>query len=85
MTGFFSWVVIGLLAGMLAKLIKPGRQRGGCILTTLLGVAGALVGGFIGQLVGFGSMEVLSWRGLGLATVGALLLLVVFGSFFNEK
>ncbi|MEJ2151922.1 MAG: hypothetical protein P8Y29_02965 [Gemmatimonadota bacterium] len=43
MAGFFSWVVIGLLAGMLAKLIKPGRQRGGCILTTLLGVAGALV------------------------------------------
>lgn len=85
MTGFFSWVVLGLLAGMLAKLIKPGRQRGGCILTTLLGVAGALVGGFIGQLLGFGGVETFSLVSLAWATLGALLLLIVFGSFFNKK
>jgi len=85
MTGFFSWVVLGLLAGMLAKLIKPGRQRGGCILTTLLGVAGALLGGFIGQLLGFGSVEAFSLVGLAWATLGALVLLFVFGAFFNKK
>lgn len=83
--GILSWIVLGLLAGALAKLIMPGDQRGGCILTTLLGVAGALVGGFIGQALGFGGVETFSLGSLLWAVVGALLLLLVFGFFFNKK
>lgn len=47
-----GWIVIGLLAGALAKLIMPGRDPGGCIVTMLLGIAGALLAGFMGRLAG---------------------------------
>lgn len=83
--GVLSWIILGLLAGMLARLIMPGRQRGGCILTTLLGVAGALVGGFIGRQLGYGGVESFSWTSLGWATLGALLLLLVFGFLFKRR
>jgi uncharacterized membrane protein YeaQ/YmgE (transglycosylase-associated protein family) len=79
--GVLSWIVLGLLAGMLARLIMPGRQRGGCILTTLLGVAGALVGGFIGRQLGYGGIEEFSWVSLGWAILGSLILLLVFSLF----
>jgi uncharacterized membrane protein YeaQ/YmgE (transglycosylase-associated protein family) len=48
-----GWIVIGLLAGSIAKLIMPGRDPGGCIVTILLGIAGALLAGYIGRLAGF--------------------------------
>lgn len=83
--GVVSWIVLGLLAGMFARIIMPGRQRGGCVLTTLLGVAGALVGGLIGQLAGFGGVQTFSLASLAWATLGALVLLVVFGSVFNKR
>lgn len=47
-----GWIVVGLLAGALAKLIMPGRDPGGCIVTILLGIAGALLAGFVGRLAG---------------------------------
>lgn len=83
--GILSWIILGLLAGMIARLIMPGRQRGGCILTTLLGVVGALIGGFIGQRMGYGGIEEFSWSSLGWAVLGSLLLLIVFGSFLSRK
>ena len=48
-----GWIVIGLLAGAIAKLVMPGRDPGGCVVTILLGIAGALLAGFIGRLGGF--------------------------------
>ncbi|GBH31990.1 hypothetical protein MBESOW_P3251 [Sphingobium xenophagum] len=48
-----GWIIIGLLAGAIAKLIMPGRDPGGCIVTILLGIAGALLAGFVGRLAGF--------------------------------
>lgn len=47
--GFIGWIVLGLIAGAIAKLLMPGRDPGGCIITMLLGIAGAVVGGWIGQ------------------------------------
>ncbi|HTO55559.1 MAG TPA: GlsB/YeaQ/YmgE family stress response membrane protein [Myxococcota bacterium] len=70
-----TWLVLGLVVGALAKLIMPGKDGGGIIMTTLLGIAGAFVGGFIGSLVGLGSVSEFSVGSLALATVGALLLL----------
>lgn len=82
--GILSWIVLGLIAGAVAKLLMPGEQRGGCLLTTLLGIAGAFVGGFIGQSLGYGGIEEFSWGSLGWAVLGSFLLLLFFGFFFNE-
>ena len=73
--GFFSWILMGLIVGLLAKWIMPGPDPGGIIMTILLGVAGAFVGGFIGTTVGLGSVTGFNVGSLGLAIAGALLLL----------
>ena len=70
--GILSWIVFGLIAGIIAKLLMPGRDPGGCIITMLLGVAGAFVGGFLYRLVT--GTEVLyfgfDFRSLAIAVVG---------------
>ncbi|MCA9410780.1 MAG: GlsB/YeaQ/YmgE family stress response membrane protein [Candidatus Omnitrophica bacterium] len=73
--GILSWIVFGLIAGALAKLIMPGKDSGGIIVTILLGIAGAIVGGFIGTAIGFGSVGGFDLRSLVVAIVGALVLL----------
>lgn len=83
--GILAWIVLGLVAGAIAKLVMPGDQRGGCLLTILLGVAGALVGGFIGRQLGYGGVETFSWGSLGWAIIGSLILLLIFGFFFNRR
>lgn len=83
--GILAWIVLGLVAGALAKLVMPGDQKGGCIMTTLLGIAGALVGGFIGRAFGYGGVEEFSLGSLLWAFIGALLLLVIFGFLFKKK
>lgn len=53
MSGFIAWILLGLFAGALAKWITPGDQKGGCLLTILLGVVGAVIGGWLGKLMNF--------------------------------
>ncbi|MFO0898110.1 MAG: GlsB/YeaQ/YmgE family stress response membrane protein [Pirellulales bacterium] len=74
--GVLSWIVFGLIAGALAKLIMPGDDPGGCIVTILLGVAGAFVGGFIGTQLGFGRVDGFDLRSLGIAIIGSIVLLL---------
>ena len=78
--GVFSWIVFGLIAGIVAKLLMPGRDPGGCIITMLLGVAGAFVGGFIYRLVT--GTEVLYFgfdlASFAIAVLGAVVVLVVY-------
>jgi uncharacterized membrane protein YeaQ/YmgE (transglycosylase-associated protein family) len=71
-------LVLGLVAGILAKMLMPGADPGGLIITILLGIGGALVGGFIGAQLGFGSVSAFDLRGLALAVGGAVLLLVIY-------
>ena len=74
--GILGWIIIGGLAGGLAKLLMPGRDPGGCIITILLGIAGALLAGFIGQQVGW--YKAGEGAGFVAAIVGAFLLLLIY-------
>ena len=76
--GFLSWIVLGLIVGLLAKWIMPGKDPGGIIITILLGIAGAFVGGFIGSLLGFGSITGFNIVSLVLAVAGALIILFIY-------
>lgn len=76
--GLIAWIVFGLLAGIVAKLLMPGRDPGGCIITVLIGIAGALLGGFLGTLVGWGGISGFDLRSFLLAVAGAFLLLALY-------
>ncbi len=76
--GFLSWVVFGLIAGIVAKWIMPGNDPGGIIMTILLGVAGAFVGGYIGTVIGFGSISGFDFRSFLIAVGGSVLLLWLY-------
>jgi len=87
MFGILAWIIFGLIAGLIAKALMPGKDPGGCIITTLLGIVGAVIGGFIGRsLLGYGqaadSMGDVSKPGflmsLVLAVVGAIIVLAVY-------
>jgi len=74
--GILTWIVFGLVVGIIAKLLTPGKDPGGFIVTMLLGVAGALLGGFIGRAMGFyGTNESAGWL---MSIGGAILLLVLY-------
>jgi uncharacterized membrane protein YeaQ/YmgE (transglycosylase-associated protein family) len=77
--GILTWIVFGLIAGIIAKLLTPGRDPGGCIITMLLGVAGAFVGGFIFELL-TGRPQVIQFDfgSLLVAIVGAVVVLFVY-------
>ncbi|AQP45061.1 GlsB/YeaQ/YmgE family stress response membrane protein [Tessaracoccus flavus] len=75
-----AYIVIGLLGGAIAKAIMPGRQGGGWVATILLGIVGALLGGFLGGLLFNVSYdEIFSVSGLIFSVLGALLVLVIYG------
>ena len=76
--GALAWIGFGLIAGILAKMIMPGRDPGGMIITCLLGIAGAFVGGFVGTKLGFGTITGFDASSLGVAIVGSLILLAVY-------
>jgi uncharacterized membrane protein YeaQ/YmgE (transglycosylase-associated protein family) len=74
--GWIAWIIIGGLAGAVAKLLMPGKDPGGCIVTVLLGIAGALLAGFLGQAMGLDS----AMNGAGFigAIVGAFVILLIY-------
>ena len=76
--GLISWVLFGLVAGIVAKLLMPGKDPGGCIVTSLIGIAGALLGGFLATALGFGGVAAWDLRSFAIAVIGAILLLVIY-------
>jgi uncharacterized membrane protein YeaQ/YmgE (transglycosylase-associated protein family) len=74
--GILAWIVIGGVAGAIAKLLMPGRDPGGCIITVLLGVVGALVAGWLGRQIGW--YDTSEGAGFLAAIVGAFLILLVY-------
>ena len=77
--GIIAWIIFGLIAGALARLIMPGTQGMGILWTLLLGLAGALAGGFIAAALGFGGVDGFNIWSFVLAVGGAVLLLFIYG------
>ena len=85
--GIIGWIVLGLLAGLVAKAIMPGAERLGIVLTTLLGIAGALLGGFLATAFGFGDpidefFDLSTWVA---AIVGALIILFLWNTVRGRR
>jgi len=83
MISIIIWIVLGFLAGLLAKMILPGSDGGGFILTAILGIVGAVVGGFIGNMVGYGPVS--SFNNIGnslpsfiFSVIGAIVILAIY-------
>jgi uncharacterized membrane protein YeaQ/YmgE (transglycosylase-associated protein family) len=84
--GFLAFLILGLIAGAIAKLILPGKQGGGWLITLLLGVVGALLGGFLGSvLFGTGLQEFFSLQTWLLAIGGSIIVLLIYGLVVNRK
>lgn len=82
-----GWIILGLLAGAIAKAIIPGDQPGGFIVTTIVGIVGALMAGFIAQAIGFGDpldefFDLSTWLA---AIIGAIVLLVIWGAIAGRR
>lgn len=76
--GIIAWIVVGLIAGVLAKLIMPGDDPGGFIVTILLGIVGAFVGGFVVNLLGGAGVSGFNLWSILVATLGAIILLAIY-------
>ncbi len=84
--GIIGWIVLGLLAGLIAKAIMPGEERGGFLLTMLLGIGGAVLGGFLATVFGLGDpidefFDISTWLA---AIVGSLLILFTWNAVRNR-
>ncbi|RHW16898.1 GlsB/YeaQ/YmgE family stress response membrane protein [Sphingomonas gilva] len=81
--GFWGWILIGAVAGVIGKLIMPGKDPGGCIVTILLGIAGALLAGFVAQALG---LAVRGWFATYLAAIaGAVVILVIYRLIIRNR
>jgi uncharacterized membrane protein YeaQ/YmgE (transglycosylase-associated protein family) len=84
--GFFGFLLLGLIAGAIAKLILPGKQGGGWIATLLLGIVGAFLGGWLGGVLFNANLgEFFSLQTWGLAIGGAIIVLLIWGLLFGRK
>ena len=85
--GIFAWIILGAIAGLIAKALLPGEDPGGIVITTLLGIAGALIGGFIVRALGFGDpidefFDISTWLG---AIIGSIVLLLIYRAVFGAR
>lgn len=81
--GILAWILFGLVVGVIAKLLMPGRDPGGFIITILLGIAGAVLGGFIGRMMGFyGPDESAGWI---ISILGAIILLALYRMMVRRR
>lgn len=81
--GILSWILFGLIVGALAKLVMPGKDPGGIIVTMLLGIVGSLLGGFIGQAMGlYASGQGAGWL---MSILGAIIVLAIYRMMFARR
>ena len=85
--GIIGWIILGLFAGLIAKAILPGEDPGGLIVTTLLGIGGALLGGLLTRALGFGDpidefFDLSTWLG---AIIGSIIVLLIYRAIFGAR
>ena len=78
-----GWILFGLIVGVVGKFLMPGRDPGGFVLTILLGIAGALIGGFVGQSLGF--YQPGEPAGFVMAVIGSIILLLLYRMFVGRR
>lgn len=83
--GVISWIIFGFIAGAIAKILHPGKDPGGCLMTILVGIGGGVVGGYIGTKMGWGRVSGFDLRSLGLAVLGALIILIAYRLLFGRS
>ena len=83
--GILSWIMMGLIVGVIAKLVMPGPDPGGIFITILLGIGGAFVGGYVGSFLGLGSVTGLNLGSLLLAVGGAVLILILYRTIRKKR
>ncbi len=83
--GWFAWIILGGIAGAIAKWIMPGDGPGGFIVTILIGIAGGMVGGYVGTALGFGPVSGLNIPSLLLAIGGAVVLLFIYEILIQKR
>jgi uncharacterized membrane protein YeaQ/YmgE (transglycosylase-associated protein family) len=76
--GIISWIILGLIVGIIAKFLMPGKDPGGIFITILLGIAGAIGGGYISSAIGFGRVTGFDLRSLIIAVCGSVVLLIIY-------
>ena len=83
--GILSWILMGLIVGVIAKLVMPGPDPGGIFLTILLGIGGAFVGGYVGSFLGLGSVTRFNLGSLLLSVGGAVLILILHRTIRKKR
>jgi uncharacterized membrane protein YeaQ/YmgE (transglycosylase-associated protein family) len=73
--GIISWIILGLLAGLIAKWIMPGKDPGGIFITIAIGIVGAVIGGFIATSLGYGGVDGINFGSIVVAVLGSIILL----------
>jgi len=83
--GILSWILMGLIVGVIAKLVMPGPDPGGIFITILLGIGGAFVGGYVSSFLGLGSVTGFNLGSLLLAVGGAVLILILYRTIKKKR
>ena len=83
--GALSWIILGLIAGVLAKAIRPGKDPQGCMMTMFIGIMGAVIGGWIATLLGWGRVNGFNLYSLLVATVGAIIFLAIWAAIMRRR
>ena len=83
--GILSWIILGLIAGALAKAIRPGRDPQGCLITMFIGIIGAVVGGWVATLLGWGRVNGFNLYSLAIATIGAIIFLAIWAAITGRR
>lgn len=83
--GILSWIIFGLIAGIAAKWIMPGRDGGGFVTTTGLGILGAVVGGWISRFFGYGKVDGFNFGSFMVAVIGAIAVLAIYRFYISKR
>jgi uncharacterized membrane protein YeaQ/YmgE (transglycosylase-associated protein family) len=83
--GILSWIIFGLIAGAIAKLLMPGKDPGGFIITIIIGIVGAVIGGYIGNFLGLGEVSGFDFRSFIVAVIGSIVLLLIYRMITSRR